>query len=70
MLIERSAACFWTGIWGPERLGSAIATLGIVRMDLENGTVSKEQCQEWHVRPNANVRGRGGKRGPYSARFR
>ena len=41
-----------------QRLSSAIATLGIVRNDLETGMDCRKQCQEWHVRPNANVRGR------------
>ena len=36
-----------------QRLGSAIATLGIVRNDVHAGRIWWEQCQGWHVRPSA-----------------
>jgi len=49
-LFGRAAAYIGSGRWDPGRLGSAIATLRIVRIDLMAGTVVREQCEEWHVR--------------------
>jgi len=60
MLIGRATACLGAGARNPERLDSAIATLDIVRYNPKAGIVKREQCQGWHVRPDANVRARVG----------